>query len=363
MIDSINVRCPINNLSFGNVSYNILRELYKSGAKVNLFPVGQKVDFSAFDKASSSFSEFIKESVENRNLKVKRNYPFLNIWHINQSESKISDYNILYTFHETGEATEAEKSLCSLYDSVVFSSNYARKAFSEAGVSNTSFAPLGLDEDIIPINREYLKGKIHFGLMGKWEQRKNTEKIIKLWADRFGGDNKYQLTCCVNNAFLKEEELKGQILRATGDKRHSNINFLSFLPKNSQVNDYLNSIDIDLGGLSGAEGWNLPCFNSTALGAWPIVLNATSHKDWANEENSILVEPSSKSSIIDNKFFFAHSEFNQGHMYNFSENDFNQATDIAINKVVNKQENIKGKQIRKNFTYKNTLENILQSVI
>lgn len=362
-MDSINVRCPINNLSFGNVSYNILKELHKQNFNVNLFPVGQKVDFSSFDKASSEFSDFIKESVENRNLKVKRSYPFLNIWHINQSESKISDYNILYTFHETGEVTEAEKSLCLLYDSVVFGSTYARDAFISSGVHNASFSPLGLDEDITATDREYLSGKIHFGLMGKWEKRKNTSKIINLWANKFGGNNKYQLTCCVSNAFIQEDELKREINLATDNKKHNNINFLPFLPKNSQVNDYLNSIDIDLGGLSGAEGWNLPCFNSTALGAWPIVLNATSHKDWATKDNSILVEPSSKSSITDNKFFFDHSEFNQGHMYNFSDESFYNAIDTAIEKVNNKQKNITGKNIRQDFTYKNTLENILSSVI
>jgi len=362
-MDSINVRCPINNLSFGNVSYNILKELHKQNFNVNLFPVGQKVDFSSFDKASSEFSGFIKESVENRNLKVKRNYPFLNIWHINQSESKISDYNILYTFHETGEVTEAEKSLCLLYDSVVFGSTYARDAFVSSGVHNASFSPLGLDEDITATDREYLSGKIHFGLMGKWEKRKNTSKIINLWANKFGGNNKYQLTCCVSNAFIQEDELKREINLATDNKKHNNINFLPFLPKNSQVNDYLNSIDIDLGGLSGAEGWNLPCFNSTALGAWPIVLNATSHKDWATKDNSILIEPSSKSSIIDNKFFFDHSEFNHGHMYNFSDESFYDAIDTAIEKVNNKEKNITGKNIRQDFTYKNTLENILSSVI
>ena len=36
-------------------------------------------------------------------------------------------------------------------------------------------------------------------------------------------------------------------------KNYGNINFLPFLPKNSQVNDYLNSIDIDLGGMSGVK--------------------------------------------------------------------------------------------------------------
>ena len=362
-MDSINVRCPINNLSFGNVSYNILRELFKSQTKVNLFPVGQKVDFSVFDKASPEFSDFIKESVENRNIRVRRNYPYLNIWHINGSEQKISDYNILYTFHETGEATAAEKSLCSLYDEVIFGSSYARDAFISSGVDNCGFAPLGLDEDIIHTDKEYLKGKIHFGLMGKWEKRKNTAKIIKLWADRFGNNNEYQLTCCVDNPFLSKEEMDKNKQAVTEGRAYHNINFLNFLPKNSQVNDYLNSIDIDLGGLSGAEGWNLPCFNSTALGCWPIVLNATSHKDWANETNSILVEPSGKSSIEDNRFFFNHCEFNQGHMYNFSDESFHEGVDLAIKKVKEIGENQEGKRINENFTYKNTLENILSRVL
>lgn len=333
------------------------------GSKVNLFPVGSKVDFSSFDNSSSEFSSFIKESVENRNINVRRNYPYLNIWHINGSEQKTSDYNILYTFHETGEVTSAEKSLCSLYDEVVFSSTYSKEAFESSGLTNCHFSPLGLDEDIVPTNKKYLENKIHFGLMGKWEKRKNTSKIINLWAEKFGNDSRYQLTCCTNNPFLPKEEVKENQRKATGNNDYNNINFLPFLPKNSQVNDYLNSIDIDLGGLSGAEGWNLPCFNSTALGSWPIVLNATSHKDWANKDNAILIEPGSKSSIIDDRFFFDYAEFNQGHMFNFSKEDFNQATDKAVEKIRQKLKNEEGKKIRDSFTYKNTLENILKRVL
>ena len=199
--------------------------------------------------------------------------------------------------------------------------------------------------------------------MGKWEKRKNTAKIINLWLGKFGNNSRYQLTCCTDNPFLDKEETEHHKKAATKGLKYNNINFLKFMPKNSQVNDYLNSIDIDLGGLSGAEGWNLPSFNSTALGCWPIVLDATSHKDWANKENSILVEPSSKSSIIDDRFFFRHSEFNQGQMYNFSDEGFYNAVDIAVAKVTSKQKNEEGKKIKENFTYRNTLENILKRVL
>ena len=120
---------------------------------------------------------------------------------------------------------------------------------------------------------------------------------------------------------------------ALGGKKYKNINLLPRLKTNSEVNEYLNSIDIDLSGLSGAEGWNLPAFNSTCLGKWSIVLNATSHKDWATKENSILVEPCGEEPCYDGLFFKEGSEFNQGIIYSFSDEDFDKATDEAVKKI------------------------------
>ena len=111
--------------------------------------------------------------------------------------------------------------------------------------------------------------------------------------------------------------MESAIAQITDRKSYGNVNFLPFMPKNSQVNDYLNSIDIDLGGMSGAEGWNLPSFNATCLGKWSIVLNCSAHKDWANEENCILLNPSGKEPVYDKIFFQEGSEFNQGNIYTF----------------------------------------------
>ena len=83
----------------------------------------------------------------------------------------------------------------------------------------------------------------------------------------------------------------------------SNVNFLPRLKTNSEMNDLMNSIDIDLSGLSNREGWNLPSFNATALGKWSIVSNCSAHKDWATNENSILVETIGKQPCYDNFFF------------------------------------------------------------
>lgn len=194
--------------------------------------------------------------------------------------------------------------------------------------------------------------------MGKIEKRKHTEKIIQNWIKKYGNNYNYQLTCCISNPFFKKEQMESAIRNILGGKRYGNINFLPFLPKNSQVNDYLNSIDIDLGGMSGAEGWNLPSFNATCLGKWSIVLNSTSHTDWATEQNSILIDPSGKEEVYENIFFKKGSEFNQGNIYTFDDDEFISAMEKA--ETICKKENTEGKKLKDKFTYKNTLEKILE---
>ena len=41
------LEAPLNNLSFGNVSINILKELYKKNIEIGLFPMGD-VSVDAF---------------------------------------------------------------------------------------------------------------------------------------------------------------------------------------------------------------------------------------------------------------------------------------------------------------------------
>ena len=183
---------------------------------------------------------------------------------------------------------------------------------------------------------------------------------MKLWADKYGNNNDYQLTCCVTNPFFKPEQMNQVIAQSLGGKHYTNINFLPFLKTNSEVNELLNAIDIDLTGLSGAEGWNLPAFNASCLGKWSGVLNNTSHKDWATKENSILVEPSGTEEIYDGAFFHKGQDFNQGNMNSFSDESFNNATEEAINKC--NTNNVEGIKLKDKFSYSNTIDSILKLI-
>ena len=47
---------PLNSLSFGNVSYNLLKAMRSEGYDVALFPIG-KIDVSSFDSTDQEFKE------------------------------------------------------------------------------------------------------------------------------------------------------------------------------------------------------------------------------------------------------------------------------------------------------------------
>ena len=351
---------PLNSLSFGNVSLNFLRALYLKKRNVSIFPIGEKGDLSAFDKIGQGFRDWLQKGVGERYKTVKPDDKTLQMWHINGSENRITKDQTLYTFYELDSPTETEINLVKLQNKVIFSSSEAKNFFRSKGCSNTESVGLGFDPDFKKVNKTYLEDKIHFGLMGKWEKRKHTDKIIKAWTELYGENYKYQLTCCVNNPFLKEEQMESLISEATGGKRVGNINFLNFLPKNSQVNEFVNAIDIDLSGLSGAEGWNLPAFNATCMGKWSIVLNCSAHKDWANEENSILVNPSGKEPAADGMFFHENGDFNMGSKYIFEQEEIKEAMKEAEGRVAAKEENKSGLDTGKEMTYEKSIDKILE---
>jgi hypothetical protein len=354
------VNAPINALSFGNVSVNILRELHKKNIDLIFFPIGEKVELSAYDKIDQDFIKYLQERTNNRFEKIDKNIPSLKLWHIFGSESRYTKNQSLFTFHEVSEVTPVEKNLLNLQDSILVSSNYTKSIFELNGLSNVTYVPLGFDTDFHLTNRSYLPEKIHFGLMGKFENRKNSSRIIKTWLKLFGNKSEYQLTCAITNQFLEKSRFQNELLKIMDGKHYNNVNFLPYMQMNSEVNDYLNSIDIDLGGLSGAEGWNLPSFNATALGKWSVVINATAHKDWATKDNSILIEPSSLKDCYDDIFFKKGQAFNQGQFFDISDEEMENAILKSVSYA--KTPNPEGLKLQKQFTYEKTVETILCAI-
>jgi len=352
------VEAALNNLSFGNVSVNILKQLYKKNIEIGLFPISD-INIDAFS-LDQDFKKYIEDAVNSRYKFLSEDIPSLKLWHINGADNRKNKNQFLYTFYECNQPTEIETAIVANQEKTIFSSTYARDHFLNKGLENCEAIPLGLDDTFKVTDKTYMQDCVHFGLMGKYENRKHTQKIIQTWLKKYGNNNKYLLTCCINNPFFQPEQMKGLINQTLQGKHYNNINFLPHLATNSEVNEYLNSIDIDLGGLSGGEGWNLPSFNATCLGKWSIVLNSTSHKDWATKENSILIEPSGEIAVSDGVFFNQNQPFNQGTFYSWTEEEAISAMELAESKVG--QVNTEGVKMGDKMTYEKTVDSILSLV-
>jgi hypothetical protein len=350
---NLNVEAPLNSLSFGNVSYNFLRELYKANIDIALFPIGEP-DLSAF-QPTQEFVNWLQKSISVRFDALSKNLPTLKLWHLNGSDNLRSRNQTLVTFYECNKPTNIEKNIAKLQSKTLFSSKYASSQF-----EGSDTFKLGFDEDFKVTGKTYLKDRIHFGLCGKFEKRKHTEKIIKTWLKKYGNDNKYLLSCCITNPFFKPEDMQKVIANLLEGKYYSNINFIPWLKTNAEMNEFLNAIDIDLTGMSGGEGWNLPAFNATCLGKWSVVLNGTAHKEWANEDNSILVEPNGEQPSEDGVFFKGNTEFNQGTFLTFEDEHLISAMEKAESRMG--QINACGTLLGQTFTYKSALEQILSKI-
>jgi glycosyltransferase involved in cell wall biosynthesis len=361
------LRGPINPLSLGNVTFNVARALLRKGVDVIFIP-NANYDFRAYDSAPQADKEAVQKAAQDSLRRLERDIPALNIWHLNGAENLSSRKSFLFTFYETDAPTLEEKALVAWQDHVFFSSSYSADIFkAQFGLENVSPLPLGFDPDFAPTGKTYFPNTtIHFGLMGKWEKRKHTEKIIKMWIKEFGNKPQYKLTCAVDNPFFNPQIMQGLKNNVFGGQPCNNVSFINFMATNSLVNDFMNSIDIDLTGLSGAEGWNLPTFNVLCLGGFAVVLNATGHKDWATSDNCTLVNPCGKEDCYDEFFFKRGAPFNQGSIYKFDEE---QAL-VAIKKIINEKfgpnkprpRNANGVKLVEQFTWEKTAEKILEKI-
>lgn len=358
---SLVIKAPLGSQSFGQVSLNLLREIFSIRDDVCFFAEGQYKggqELAAFD-VEKSFLDKLNAAYARRFMFDPKRDTCIRLWHINGAETRLCNREILYTYHETSELTSLEKRILSFQDKVAVSSSYSQSVFSKHGVTSYVVNP-GFDPDLKIIQRKYFPNHIHFGIMGKFEKRKHTAKTIGLWAKKYGNDSRFKLTCAVFNPFLSQEQNDVAFDRALDGKKYNNIFKIPYMPKNSMMNDFLCSLDIDLTGLSGGEGWNLPAFNATALGKWSIVLNATAHKDWATSDNSILVEPSGEIPCEDGVFFKNGLPFNQGNFFDYSEESFYSATNLAISKA--KVNNVSGLSLQTEKSYKKSATQLLDLI-
>ena len=358
---NFSLNLPINNVSFGQVSTLILRELYKRELAPSVFPIGH-VDLST-QKEDKNFFAWIQKCLQKAKTAHSREYPTLKLWHLSGGLDSFSRKHALLTFYELDQPTLAEINAGKNADKLIFSSNYSKEVFKKCGVESIT-TPLAFDKyNFYKKDKKYFDDeRINFILCGKFENRKNHAKTIDAWVKKYGNDKKYFLQCCIYNPFADEQTNKTWFAQTLKGEQYFNVQFLGHMPQNELYNDFLNSADIVL-GMSGGEGWGLPEFQATALGSHSVILNASAYKEWADEANSVLVEPSGKRDVYDNVFFKKGDPWNQGKIFDFKEEDFIEGCEKAIERAETNRNNKEGELLREHFSSEKLADNILKILV
>ncbi len=359
MNKNITLNFPINQVSFGNVSIGIIRELFDRNILPNIFPIGP-ADVSA-QNPDEKFNQILSNCINFAQTKHDRSLTSLKLWHINGAlESYSRKDSRLITFFELDSLTPTEINILKSQDKIYVSSKYTQSVFDTFGV-NSEYLPLGFDKHNFKVleKRPLIDGVTSFMLAGKLEKRKGHFKILNLWAKKYGNNMKYRLNCAISNPFLKPEHQQSLINQALEGKQYANINFIPHMQFNSEYNAFLQSGQIVI-AMSGGEGKGLPEYHATALGAWPVALNGHAYKDYFNSDNAILVNPNSKIPAADGIFFANSGPFNIGNLLDFNGDEFISACEQAEKKAETgiNQEGLK----LQNITYKDTVDILLKDL-
>ncbi len=352
---------PLNPVSFGNVSFAILREFFNRGLQPLVAPIGN-VDLSS-QKPDEKFNQMLQASLNETGKRLSRKSTAIKLWHPNQQslETYSSVDSRLITFHETDSLTPIELNVLRNQDIVYVTSSYTKQVFESFGLKNVVYLPIGFDSHNFTqlTTRPKINGVTSFGLMGKAEVRKSTYRVLNLWAKKYGNKPGFSLNAAIHNPFIKPEHAQQLIAQALEGKSYHNINLLPWMGTNAEYNQFLQANDISF-HLGLTEGKDLPCLHSTGLGSWPIALDAHCYKDYLTPDNSILVQPSGKIPAFDGIFFRNDGIQNMGNWFTFSDDDFYAACGKAIEKAKTGI-NTKGLELQKQ-TYKATVDILLENL-
>ena len=364
---SIAFNVPINSVSFGQISTLLLRAFYKralvegnSLPELKVFPYGGQVDLSCQPK-DDMFELWLKKSTEEALESHAKSDPCFKLWHLIGSIESFSCEQSLLSFYELDSPTKIEVNIAK-NNKTFFSSQYTCDLFKSLGV-DCGYIPLAFDDfNFHKTDKKYFEDdRVTFTLVGKLEKRKRHVEILRAWAKKYGDNKKYYLNCALYNPFLQPEQNNGFVHQAVEGKKYFNINFVNFMAENQVYNDFLNSGDIVI-GLSGGEGWGLPEFRSVALGKHGVILNAHGYKGWANEKNSVLIDPCGKIDSADGMFFHNGNNHNQGQIFDFDEADFISGCEKALERYENDPVNQEGLKLQEEFSKDKLLDNVLSTL-
>lgn len=355
-MQKINVNCAVGRTGYGITSLNILKQLYLLDADVALFPIGNSMELNGeeekpiIQKMASHIDDFDPYA------------PCLKIWHQNDLATRIGsgDY-YAFPFFELDTLNNREKHHLNSCDHIFTASSWSKEVLEKNGVINPiTVTPLGVDTNIfkIPTRIKMDTGNYIFSHIGKWEQRKSQDFLLKAFELAFQPNDNVELWLMPHNPFLNQEEENYWLSLVQNNKLKDKIKVYSRLPTQYHVADFIFNTDCGV-FLSRAEGWNNEILEFMAMNKPVIATNYSAHTEYCTRDNCNLVDIDSLEEARDNKWFFG-----EGKWAKLGENQLSQTIDhmryLYSNNIISNPNGIKSAE---KYSWKNTAQIILNTII
>lgn len=305
---------PINSTGYGVVSFNLLREFALQG-NVSLWPIGPIEQSGEI----LGLKGLIDDCIRNCTL-FDKDAPSLRVWHqFDMAQSVGQGPRLGYTFFEVDRLRPNEVHHLNSLDRLYLPSLFYKGVAEDSGVTvPISLAYPGVDtnifdksmkvhrEDLAKMNVPITNDDTVFFHSGKMEIRKATNLIPELFKRAFPTETDVKLIAHIYNPCLSPKENDKWFDLYNGDSR-------IFSPRGrlSSQRDLAKLMAIADCGVfpSRAEGWNLELAEMLVMEKHVIATAYSSHLEFANDKNAMLVEITETEPAYDGKWFMGEAKW------------------------------------------------------
>lgn len=292
----INFYCPMNHLGYGVHSFNLMRSLDALGIELTLYTPNNKIDLN---------ESIIEKWIKNQN-QFKADDAGVMIFHEQSMNKFWGKPRIGFPVFEVGLFKQDVEKLKTL-DFILQTCDWYKDYLNNIGFNNVHVVPEGYDEQRYNMDNWDVNKKIEllnkegliFSHVGKFEERKNSRNILKVFTYALENCNmKCTLIAHMFNMFEpKWLELITNYVNALGytiaKEKEEMIIFIKnnlriMIPKfpMKDIREIYASSHFGI-YLSRAEGWNLPLMESIACGTPCITTTWTGMSAYINENYPI----------------------------------------------------------------------------
>jgi glycosyltransferase involved in cell wall biosynthesis len=293
-MNRLNLACPINSLSYGLVSLNLVKQLCKQ-KEISLYPIGNVSVENLDDKP------LIQKLVNNQG-NPDPEAPSLRIYHQFDLMQRLGrGKHFGFPIFELDSFNKRELSNLESCDHLISCSKWAAQILQDAGF-NCSVVPLGVDRSIFFEGIGCWNSPYTFISIGKIEYRKGHDILPKLFQKALPKGGDWHLHMLWGNPFIKDEEKlqwEGYYRSVLGD----NVSFCDRVATQVDIANAMRDADCGI-SMSRAEGWNLPLLELMSCGKPIITTNYSAHTEFCTKENANLVDINELETAEDGKWFF-----------------------------------------------------------